>query len=144
MLLEELDSTHQSFTLVFLCVLRRTSRHQSYGEKQDVIIRLNEIFFFRLSSLKAEQLRWNSASTKPFQSVKLIPSSYSAEHLKRSLLLAGIRICNLLQPQTMRRGQRQGALPVNTILAFSFFLFLMFRLVYNYLNTIHNVYVMYI
>lgn len=144
MLLEELDAAHQSFTLVFLRVLRRTSRLQSCGEKQDVIIRLNEIFFFRLSSLKEEQLRWSSASTKPFQSVKLIPSSYSAEHLKRSLLLAGIRMCNLLQPQTMRRGQTQGALPVNTILTTSCFVFLMFRLVYNHLNTIHNVYVMYI
>lgn len=54
---EKLDATHQSFTLVFLYVLRRTSRLQTYGEKQDVEIRLNDIFSFRLPSLVEEQLR---------------------------------------------------------------------------------------
>lgn len=50
-IIEKVDATHQSFTLVFLCVLSRTRRFQTYGEKQDVVIRLNDnadIFSFRL------------------------------------------------------------------------------------------------
>lgn len=59
-IIEKVDATHQSFTLVFLCVLSGTSRFQTYGERQDAVIRLNDnadIFSFRLPNLVEEQLR---------------------------------------------------------------------------------------
>lgn len=37
-IIDKLDATHQSFTLVFLSFLRGTSRFQSYGDKNDLVI----------------------------------------------------------------------------------------------------------
>lgn len=48
-IIEKLDATHQSFTLVFLCFLRGTRGFQPYGDKEDVVIRWNaadRLFFF--------------------------------------------------------------------------------------------------
>ncbi len=141
-IIEKLDATHQSFTLVFLCFLRRTRGFQSYGDKQDAVIRWDAagscFFVFFLIQTLILLFFFLSNSGEPVHqqstlSLQLIPPSYSTELLRCSFVLAGSRMCSASCAICFSHRQRGGnwskVLCLSTEYLNSFFLYFCSKLV---------------